>query len=191
MAELQHDQAVNVFHVTKRRLHKALEALGVDVLTHDGGYYRVNPAIRVHYDVIDFVGALVAGRTAETPKARMEAYQRAIDLHTRAFLQGHTEQWILNRRYDYQTGFIEALTGMADVRLSEERYEHALALLQRASTENPFRQDLHRRIMTLFADLGRRSEAASHYQRLREFLANNESHMEAETERTYRQLMES
>lgn len=189
--ELQHDQAVNVFHVTKRRLHKALEAIGVDILTHDGGYYRVNPIIRVHYDVIDFVGALVAGRTAQTPKARMDAYQRAIDLHTRPFLQGHTEQWIMARRHDYQTGFIEALTGMADVRLNEDRYEHALALLQRASTEDPFRQDLHRRIMTLFADLGRRSEAASHYQRLREFLANNESQMEAETEYLYRQLMES
>ena len=43
--ELNNDQAVNVFHVTKRRLHKALEPLGVDVLIHEDGYYRVNPAL--------------------------------------------------------------------------------------------------------------------------------------------------
>ena len=40
--ELPLDQAVNVFHVTKRRLHKAL---GFDVLVHEGGHYRVNPAL--------------------------------------------------------------------------------------------------------------------------------------------------
>lgn len=48
--ELHMDQAVNVFHVTKRRLHKALD---MDVLVHDGGYYRVNPDMAIHYDVMD------------------------------------------------------------------------------------------------------------------------------------------
>jgi hypothetical protein len=59
--ELDIEQAVNVFHVTKRRLHKAS---GEDVLIHKDGYYRINPALSVSYDVIDFVGALVKGRAA-------------------------------------------------------------------------------------------------------------------------------
>src|SRR5215813_5751148 len=57
--DLSNDQAVNVFHVTKRRLHKALEALGVDILIHESGYYEVNPALTIHYDITDFVSALV------------------------------------------------------------------------------------------------------------------------------------
>src|SRR4029077_14782627 len=35
--ELNTDQAVNVFHVTKRRLHKALDPLGVAVVVLQGG----------------------------------------------------------------------------------------------------------------------------------------------------------
>lgn len=58
--DLDNDQAVNVFHVTKRRLHKALD---FDVLVHDGGYYRVNPEISIYYDIMQFVGALVEGRS--------------------------------------------------------------------------------------------------------------------------------
>ncbi|MBZ0291057.1 MAG: hypothetical protein K8L99_00670, partial [Anaerolineae bacterium] len=38
--ELDTDQAVNVFHVTKRRLHKALD---MDVLVHEDGYYHISP----------------------------------------------------------------------------------------------------------------------------------------------------
>ncbi len=186
--ELSTDQAVNVFHVTKRRLHKALESVGVDVLVHEDGYYRVNPELSVHYDITDFVSALVAGRLAKG-KARPAAWQRVIDLYQRPFLQGHNETWIARRRQEYQSGYLEALSEMATIRLEENRPEHALALLLRAVGENQRRQDLHRRVMTLYADLGRRSEAASHFQRLQETL--NEMHvpLEEETRQLYRELM--
>jgi DNA-binding SARP family transcriptional activator len=187
--ELNNDQAVNVFHVTKRRLHKALDALGVDILIHENGYYRVNPTLSIHYDMVDFVGALVFGRTSTEASQQMSAWQRAIDLHQRPFLQGHSEKWISERRREYQVGYIEALTGMAEVRVSEGRPEHALQLLMRAVGEHETRQDLHRRVMALFADLGRRSETAKHYNRLQEVLREHDLPLEAETARLYRELM--
>ena len=49
---LKLDQAVNVFHVTKRRLHKALN---LDVLVHQDSLYQINPDFNVYYDVLDFV----------------------------------------------------------------------------------------------------------------------------------------
>src|SRR5262249_44031799 len=66
--KLTTEQAVNVFHVTKRRLHKAIESLGVDVLIHDDGSYRVNPDLSIHYDVTDFVSALVQARNTTGKK---------------------------------------------------------------------------------------------------------------------------
>lgn len=185
--ELNNDQAVNVFHVTKRRLHKALEALGVDVLIHEDGFYRVNPALSVRYDITDLVSALIAGRLAQGPD-RAAAWQRVIDLYQRPFLQGHTERWIVKRRQEYQTGYLEALSEMASIRLEEDRPEHALALLLRAVNENVTRQDLHRRVMSLYADLGRRSEAASHYQKLQDALGGIDQ-VEDETRELYRELM--
>lgn len=187
--DLNNDQAVNVFHVTKRRLHKALETIGVDVLVHENGYYRVNPALSIHYDVVDFVSALVEGRSATDAAQQLTAWQHAIDLYQRPFLQGHSEDWILKRRREYQTGYLEALSGMAHVRLSENRPEHALALLLRAANEDSLRQDIHRDIMRLYADLGRRSEAASHYQRLQETLNEHTDELDAETRELYGELM--
>lgn len=183
--ELDTDQAVNVFHVTKRRLHKALE---MDVLVHDEGYYRVNPNLAIHYDVMEFVGALIAGRDQENPN-RMAAWQRAIDLYRGPFLQGHNDQWILDRREDYQAGYLEALTEMAYVRLNEGRQEHALGLLQRALAENPSKQNLHREVMKLYTTMGRRSEAAAHYQRLVEDLKKGSRMPEPETDSLYREIM--
>jgi DNA-binding SARP family transcriptional activator len=160
--ELESDQAVNVFHVTKRRLHKALD---MDVLVHDDGYYRVNPDLGIHYDALEFVTSLMEGRNPDNPD-RLASWERAATLYRGPFLQGHDDGWILDRRQDFTTGYLEALTEMAHIRMAEGRREYALTLLQRGVSEDYSRQDVHREIMVLLNDLGRRSEAIAHYQRL-------------------------
>ncbi|HEX2909067.1 MAG TPA: BTAD domain-containing putative transcriptional regulator [Phototrophicaceae bacterium] len=183
--ELDTDQAVNVFHVTKRRLHKALD---MDVLVHDGGYYRVNPDLAVQYDVMDFVEALMEGRNDTNPN-RIAAWQQAIDMYRGPFLQGHTDRWIVDRRRDFQSGYLEALAEMAYVRLNEDRPEQALGLFQRALAEDSSRESLHRDVMQLYMRLGRRSEAAAHYQRLTEDLKKEGRQPLAETQALYKEIM--
>ena len=183
--ELDIDQAVNVFHVTKRRLHKALN---MDVLVHDEGYYRVNPELDIYYDVMQFVTCLMNGRDKDNPN-RIAAWQRAIDLYRGPFLQGHADQWIQHRRADFRAGYLEALTSMAQVRLEENRPEHALGLFQRGLSEDSARQDLHREVMRLFALLGRRSEAAAHYQRMCTDLEKLNIVPSDETNAVYQEIM--
>lgn len=183
--DLDIDQAVNVFHVTKRRLHKALN---MDVLVHDNGYYRVNPELDVHYDVMEFVTLLVHARDAEA-KNRMALWQRATEIYRGPFLQGHNDLWIERRRVDFRAGYLEALTQMAHVRLAEGRQELALGLLQKALMEDVTREDLHREVMRLFTSMGRRSEAAAHYQRLSEDLRKIKLKVSDETEALYAEIM--
>jgi DNA-binding SARP family transcriptional activator len=183
--ELDTDQAVNVFHVTKRRLHKALN---MDVLVHDEGYYRVNPELNVQYDTIDFTIRLMEGRDRDNPN-RVQSWQRAIEMYRGPFLQGHSDPWIMARRKDYRAGYLEALMAMANVRLSEERPEHALGLLQRALTEDTRREDLHREIMLLYTRLGRRSEAAAHYQRFIDEMRRQGHEVSNETRAVYEEIM--
>jgi DNA-binding SARP family transcriptional activator len=183
--DLDNDQAVNVFHVTKRRLHKALD---FDVLVHDDGYYRVNPQVSVYYDIMAFVGALVNGRSPETPD-KSAVWQEAIDLYRGPFLQGHSDEWIVERRADYQKGYLEALSEMARIRLEEGRQEHALGLLLRAVSENDRYEPIHRQIMQLYANLGRRSEAAAHYQKLVEQLKTEGKEPERDTRELYASIM--
>jgi DNA-binding SARP family transcriptional activator len=183
--ELVTDQAVNVFHVTKRRLHKALD---MDVLVHDDGYYRVNPNLAVKYDVMDFVSTLMAGRNPDNAN-QMQAWAHAIELFRGPFLQGHNDAWIVERRKDFQAGYLEALTAMARIRLSEDRPEHALALFQKALGEDSTREDIHRDVMQLYAQLGRRSEAAAHYQKLADEVEKAGHHLDPATVSLYQDIM--
>jgi len=160
--DLPLDQAVNVFHVTKRRLHKAL---GFDVLVHKGGHYRVNPALKLQYDVLEFVGSLVEARSASGEDAAPH-WQYAIDLYRGDYLQGHDDPWIVSRRADFREGYLEALTEMGHIRAEQGQYEIALGLFLRAVSEAGNREDLHREVLKLYGRLGRRGEAAEHYQNL-------------------------
>jgi DNA-binding SARP family transcriptional activator len=183
--ELDMDQAVNVFHVTKRRLHKAFD---MDVLVHDEGYYQINPELVIHFDALNFTTALVAARTDDSPK-RMDSWQRAIDLYRGPFLQGHSDNWIENRRYDFRVGLLEALTSMAQIRLGQDRPEQALSLFQRALGEDNLREDIHREVMQLLGRMGRRSEVAAHYQRLMDELKKQGRQAEPETSALYAKIV--
>ncbi len=183
--ELVIDQAVNVFHVTKRRLHKALD---LDVLVHEDGYYRINPELNVDYDAGRFVSHLMDGRD-QTESERVAAWQQVIDIYRGPFLQGHTEPWILNRRADFRAGYLEALTAMADYRLANGRHEVALNLLQKAAAEDVHRDDIHQQIMRLFTEIGRRSEAASHFQRVEDELTHVGAQVSPELRAAYEAIM--
>jgi DNA-binding SARP family transcriptional activator len=182
---LDNDQAVNVFHVTKRRLHKAL---GFDALVHQDGYYQVNPQINIQYDVTAFTSALVRGRINQGEVAAA-AWQEAIDLYQGPFLQGHTEDWVVDQRTAYQTGYLEAMMSLAHIRAQTGRPDHALRILVQASSENADFEPLHQEIMKLYSALGRRSEAASHYQSLVETLTERGTKPSAATQQLYQQLM--
>ena len=87
--KLHIDPAVNVFHVTKRRLHKAI---GMDVLAHDGKYYRVDRDTPYYFDAFEFVEALLEGRHGE-PAEPFDLWQRVAKLYRGPFLQGH-RRWL-------------------------------------------------------------------------------------------------
>lgn len=183
--DLEMEQAVNVFHVTKRRLHKAMD---MDVLVHDGGYYRVNPEMAIRYDVMDFAAALMEGRSVSD--ADKPAYwQKAIDLYRGPFLQGHEDGWIVERRANFRTGYLEALSEMARFKLAAERPEHALSLFQKALAEDDSREDIHREVIQLFVQMGRRSEAAAHYQRLADDLKKAGREPQPETAQLYSRII--
>lgn len=180
--ELDIDQAVNVFHVTKRRLHKALDA---DVLIHDDGYYRVDYDRGVYYDANEFASLMMIARNSDNADEKFDAWQRAVELYRGPFLQGHNDRWIVDRRESFRAGYLEALTSLADLWVQRGKHDQALALLQKAATEDMRRDDIHRNIMSLYETLGRRSEAAAHYRKLKdEGVAVSD-----ETHALYKQIM--
>jgi DNA-binding SARP family transcriptional activator len=185
--DLEIEQAVNVFHVTKRRLHKAL-GVDFDVLLHDEGYYRLNPAFSIDYDVMSFTASLLEARSDDTDGAQ-DKWQRVIDLYRGPYLQGHHEPWIDDRRRDFRAGYIEALSNLANIRIAAARLDHGLALLLRAVGADNSREALHLQIMELYQRLERRNEGIAHYKKMVEAFRKDGRKPLAESEMLYKQLV--
>jgi DNA-binding SARP family transcriptional activator len=183
--ELESDQAVNVFHVTKRRLHKALDT---DILLHNDTHYRVNPTISVYYDATEFVEKLVEGRDPHN-KQRYESWKRAIEIYTGPYLQGHDEKWIRERRDAYRTGYLEAITNTAQYWIDRDRRELAIRFYEQGLAADFFREDIHRSLMQLYAYLGRRSEAVAHFKEMDTVYRRNKRTMQPETLQLYSDIM--
>lgn len=184
--DLPLSQAVNVFHVTKRRLHKAL---GFDALLHEGGHYHVSPVLNLQYDVLEFVSNLVEARS-QSNKDGEGYWQHAIDMYRGSYLQGHEDAWIVARRSDFREGYLEALSTLARIREADGHSEEALGLFVRAVGEAYNREDLHREVLRLYGKLGRRGEAVEHYRRLQTDLLERYGISPApETQGLYREIV--
>lgn len=159
---LELDQAVNVFHVTKRRLHKAL---GLDILSHNGSYYRTAKNISIYFDAIEFVETLLEGRYG-APADPFELWQKVAKLYRGPYLEGHNEAWILERREAFLAAYIEALGNIADLWVQDDKPELALLTLIRAIESDFTYDDLHLKLLRLYVNLGRRAEAVAHFRKM-------------------------
>lgn len=182
--DLHIDQAVNVFHVTKRRLHKAL---GVDILSHDGTYYRINPDIPFYFDAFEFVESLLLCRHGD-PLDAFQEWQNVAKLYRGPFLQGHNDGWIDERRKAYSVANTEALTQIADIWSDRGNDELALLTLGKAIDADYSIESIHLKLLRLYIRLGRRAEAVAHYRELEMWAKSNKRMLGAETQQLFSEM---
>ncbi len=182
--DLEIDQAVNVFHVTKRRLHKAL---GVDILSHDGTYYRIAPEIPFYFDAFDYVESLLTCRHGD-PKDAFQLWQSVAKLYRGPFLQGHDEAWIEERRHAYSVANIETLMRIADMWSERGNDELALLTLGKAIDADFSLEAVHLKLLKLYVKLGRRAEAVTHYRELEKWAKSNKNRLSPETRQLFSEI---
>jgi DNA-binding SARP family transcriptional activator/predicted ATPase len=151
----------------RRSLRQALFILRKAVATEPpalliaGESVAVNP-VAVDVDVVEFERAVVEGTT--------EALERAAALYRGEFLEGLAlqeapfEEWLLAQRDRLHELALEAL---AKVLLEQRRTGATEAALQtaiRLLTLDPLQEPVHRALMRLYVELGRRSAALRQYQ---------------------------
>ncbi len=182
--DLHIDQAVNVFHVTKRRLHKAL---GVDILSHDGAYYRINPEIPFYFDAFEFVESLLVCRHGN-PTDAFHYWQTVAKLYRGPFLQGHSEGWIEERREAYSVANTEALTQIADIWSARGNDELALLTLGKAIDADYSVEAIHLKLLRLYVRLGRRAEAVAHFRELEKWAKATKRKLGVETQQLFSEI---
>ncbi len=179
--DLDIDQAVNVFHVTKRRLHKAL---GIDILFHDGTYYRIDPNVPVYFDAMEFVEALLSCRHG-VPEDEFGQWQAIAKLYRGPFLHGHNDHWIYERRDAYSVAYIESLMKIADSWAERGNEELALLTLGKAIDADYSLEAVHLRLLKQYVKLGRRAEAVAHFRELEKWAKSTKTTLSGETRQLF------
>jgi two-component SAPR family response regulator len=188
-------EATNVFHVTKRKIGEQITRLVADgkdyeLTYYNAGFYKPSPSIERHYDVAEFEQAIERGYTTDDQQQMLEAYERAIHLYQGDYLTTLDLPWVVQRRDQLRSKFVDALIGVGRVHKEHERPHNAISYYIRALREVPLREDVHRDLMTLYMQLGRREDALMQYATLVDLLDHRlQVTPSPETQDLYEQIM--
>jgi DNA-binding SARP family transcriptional activator len=154
-------EATNVFHVTKRKIS---ERLGHELTNYASGFYVPSRKLSVHYDVRIFEGAVDQAGEFEDEAPRL--WQLAVGLYRSDYLPYITMPWVRERREALRTKFAQALIGLGRHHRAQGEPEKALGLLLRALREKPDWEDVHKDVLSIYIEQGRRDDAAAQYRQL-------------------------
>ena len=184
------------FHPTISHIRKALNSkqpLKQNFLLYRDGDYQLNPEFSYRIDTEEFdrlVSEGDAARRAREPEAFVRAYEGAAALVRGEFMSGCYDEWAEEQRTYYREMHLRLLEILAATAQKSEDWERSLQLAQRILREDPFREDVHCRVMRAHAALGNRVAVREQYETLRRLL-RKELGVEpaAETQKVYKELV--
>ena len=128
---------------------------------------------RTHWlDVDAFENKLAAARRVGNPGHAERLYRQAIALY-RGDLLADLDAYQLDcwmERQRYRQLYLDALQGLGDILLVQDRDDEAIAQYRKVLAEDPCREAAARKLMRLALRQGERVKALSHYARLEENL---------------------
>lgn len=173
--DLSVKEATNVFHVTKRKISERIgmkidEEGSYELTQYSGGFYMPSDKIVRHYDVADFQEAVERATIAGNEVEEEALLRRAIDIYKAPMLQTINMTWVEERREQLRMLNAQALIGMGRLCKKRREFEQSLGFFIRALKEVPDREDVHRSVMTIYAELDRFDDARDQYRRLEHML---------------------
>lgn len=152
-------------------LYLLRRALGYDVVVLEDQTCRLAPGLDLSYDAAVFeIQAKTALAYRRNETRRLGALAAAATLYGGEFLNELSVEWVTERRRALSDLHQRVLTEYADELLHLTRYDEARGVLEQALQVEPFRDDVHSRLLMCLAAIGRRYEVVAHYQRYRETL---------------------
>jgi DNA-binding SARP family transcriptional activator len=146
-----------------------------DVLLSSGDHVALDPD-RVWSDTAAFerLCAIVGPhRRATTPRRGSgPALERAVNLYRGSFLPGFSlptgpefEAWAAQERCTWERLYLQALAALIEEHVARGAYDAAIAYAQRYLAADDLAEDVHRRLIRLYAAIGDRSAALRQFER--------------------------
>ncbi|HEX8251056.1 MAG TPA: BTAD domain-containing putative transcriptional regulator, partial [Pyrinomonadaceae bacterium] len=184
------------FHPTISHIRKALnsrQALKQNFLVFRDGAYQLNPELSYSIDTEDFDRFV-----AEAEKAKRDgddqAFRQNLDaahaLFRGEFMAGIYEPWAEEQRAYYREQYARILNALAKAAFKEKNWSQSVKLAQEILQDDPFREDVHRLLMRVYAAQGKRSQVKEQFENLQKLLKSELGvEPEAQTRRILQELL--
>jgi DNA-binding SARP family transcriptional activator len=132
----------SLFHSS---LHRVRTVLGKEIVIHENGVYRINPACTYSYDKEDFLRLAKSGLGDDDAARR--ARLSAIDLYRGPFLETCDAEWCNAIREELHNAMLNLVLAQAQYLAKEGAYREAEAHFVRAVGLDSYDERAHRGIM--------------------------------------------
>lgn len=164
-------------NTTVWRLRRALEpdahSSGEFILGGRGGELGFNAASAFWLDVDEFetlATPRVERAAGELDRDDLALLERAVSQYKGELLEGEYDEWVLSDRARLANLHLASLLRLVEGYRGVGELEKAIGFAELVLEREPLREDVHRRLMGLYALDGRRAEALRHFDRCREAL---------------------
>ncbi len=156
------------FHTT---LHRVRQVLGENVILAHERTYSINPQIEIWCDALELDTLVQQARLLPTRDARTEdLWRRAVGFYQGDFLPTVGADWAIAQRETLRENYIEALLGLSACARARSDLRQSLDTLKRAAELEPYREDIHREIISCYAAKGDKQRVVTHLRDLKKIL---------------------
>ncbi len=147
-------------------LYRIRRAVGTDILVLKNMICRFAENMSLDYDVASFEkAARQALAVPITDPQRLSKFEKTTELFQGEYLKDVPVGWAGQRREEINQIFLTLVREQADEYYSLCRYEEGRTIVMRGLTLDPYRDELHQRMLRILAALGRKHEVVDHYQK--------------------------
>lgn len=162
-------KATSNLHINLYRARRAIHPL---VILTDGSRYRINPHLRVWFDVTEFNQLLNQAESSPLhDKCKLSSLEQAIQLYRGPFLSEVYSEWAERKRQDLEGKFLKALYLLARLDGENSQHARAISLLERFIAIDPYHDEVYCQLMEEHLALGDAVSASRTYKRYVEGVA--------------------
>ncbi|HTX93273.1 MAG TPA: tetratricopeptide repeat protein [Anaerolineales bacterium] len=154
----------------KNNLYRLRHALGQDVIVFEDEHYRFNHLLDYEYDIESFTAHLKKSKTSVDPGEKIANLHEAVILRNGPYLEDLDADWIWPERERLEQACMTAMQNLADLQSQAGDKDGALSTCREALKIDGCREDFHRLVMQIHADLGNRLGVIWQYQNCRDVL---------------------
>lgn len=158
------------FHTT---LHRARQALGENAILFQDDIYMINTSLDFWCDAYELESLVEQAKllSPRTPQAEY-LWTRASELYRGDFLPELDFEWADAYRELLRERYLEALIGLGNCARARHDFQGAVTIFKRALSHDAYREDVHRLIMTCYAEQGEPTQVQKYYAELQQFMSD-------------------